>query len=39
VGEFRDTTQGFPKPKDPINLVGDEVDHEKWNGNVKNTLI
>lgn len=29
IGVYRATTQGFPKPKDPGNLVGDEANYEK----------
>ena len=28
VGVYRATTHGFPKPKDPTNLVGDEVNYK-----------
>ena len=31
VGVLRAISQGFPKPKDPTNLQGDEVNYEKWN--------
>ena len=31
VGVYRATAQGFLKPKDPANLVGDEVHYKKWN--------
>lgn len=39
VGVFRATTQGISKPKDPTDLVGDEVHYEKRNTKVKNTLF
>ena len=39
VGVLRATSQGFPKPKDPINLQGDEVHYEKWNAKARNTLF
>ena len=39
VGVLRATIQGFPKPKDPTNLVGDEVNYERWNAKAKNTLF
>ena len=29
VGILRAASQGFPKPKDPANLQGDEVNYEK----------
>jgi hypothetical protein len=32
-------TQGFPKPRDPTNLVGEEYNYEKWNAKAKNTLF
>jgi hypothetical protein len=31
VGVYKAMTQGFPKPKDTANLVGDEEHYEKWN--------
>ena len=39
VGVLRATSQGFPKPKDPANLQGDEVQYEKWNANARNILL
>ena len=39
VGVLRATSQGFPKPKDPTNLQGDEVNYEKWNAKARNTLF
>ena len=39
VGVLRFASQGFPKPKDPTNLQGDEVNHEKWNAKARNTLF
>ena len=39
VGVYRAAAQGFPKPKDPANLVGDEVHYEKWNAKARNTLF
>ena len=29
VGILRAASQGFPKPKDPANLQGDEVNYKK----------
>ena len=29
VGILRAASQGYPKPKDPTNLQGDEVNYEK----------
>jgi hypothetical protein len=39
VGVCRVTTQGFPNPKDPKLLVGDEANYEKWNAKAKNALF
>ena len=39
VGVLRAVLQGFPKPKDPTNLQGDEVQYEKWNAKARNTLL
>lgn len=39
VGVFRATTQGISKPKDPTDLVGDEVHYEKRNTKVKNNSL
>ena len=39
VGVLRAASQGFPKPKDPANLQGDEVNYEKWNAKARNTLF
>jgi hypothetical protein len=39
VGVYRAATQGFPKPKEPANLVGDDVNYEKWNAKARNTLF
>ena len=39
VGVYRATTHGFPKPKDPTNLVGDEANYEKWNAKARNILF
>jgi hypothetical protein len=39
IGAYKATTQGFPEPRDPTNLVGDEYDYEKWNSKAKNTLF
>ena len=35
VGILRATSQGFPKPKDPTHLQGDEVNYEKWNAKAR----
>ena len=39
VEVYRATTQGFPKPREPANLVGDEVNYEKYNTKARNTLF
>jgi hypothetical protein len=39
IGVYKATTQGFTKPRDPTNLVGDEYNYEKWNAKAKNTLF
>ena len=39
VGVLRAATQGCPKPKDPTNLVGDEINYEKRNAKSRNTIF
>jgi hypothetical protein len=39
VRVHRATTQGFTKPKDPANLVSDEVHYEKWNAKARNAIF
>jgi hypothetical protein len=39
VGVYRAAAQGFPKPMDPTNLIGDEVHYEKWNAKARNALF
>ena len=39
VGVLRAASQDFPKPKDPTNPQGDEVNYEKWNAKARNTLF
>ena len=39
IGVLRATSQGFPKPKDPTNLQGNEVNYEKWNAKARNTIF
>ena len=39
VGILRATSQGFPKPRDPTHLQGDEVNYEKWNAKARNTIF
>ena len=38
VGILRATSQGFPKPQDPMHLQGNEVNYEKWNAVTPKTL-
>jgi hypothetical protein len=39
IGVYKAATQGFPEPRDPTNLVGEEFNNEKWNAKAKNTLF
>ena len=39
VGILRAASQGFPKPRDPTHLQGDEVNYEKWNAKALNTIF
>ena len=39
VGILRAASQGFPKSQDPTHLQGDEVNYEKWNAKVQNTIF
>jgi hypothetical protein len=39
IGVYKAATQGFPEPRDPTNLVGEEFNYEKWNAKAKNTLF
>jgi hypothetical protein len=39
IGVYKAATQGFPEPRDPTNLVGEEFNYEKWNAKAKNTLL
>jgi hypothetical protein len=39
VGVYRAIAQGFTKPKDPANLIDDEVHYEKWNAKARNALF
>ena len=36
---LRAASQGFPKPRDPTHLQGDEVNYEKWNAKARNTIL
>ena len=36
---LRAASQGFPTPRDPANLQGDEIHYEKWNAKAQNTLF
>ena len=35
VRVLRAISQGFPTPRDPANLQGDEVYYEKWNAKAR----
>jgi hypothetical protein len=39
TGVYKAVTQGFPEPRDPTNLVGEEYNYEKWNAKAKSTLF
>jgi hypothetical protein len=39
IGVYKAATQGFPKPRDATNLVGDEYNYEQWNAKAKYTLF
>jgi hypothetical protein len=39
IGVNKVATQGFPKPRDPTNIVGEEFKYEKWNTKAKNNLF
>jgi hypothetical protein len=35
IGVYKAATQGFPEPRDPTNLVGDEYNYGNWNAKAK----
>ena len=39
IGILRAASQGFPKPQDVAHPQGDELNYEKWNANVRNTIF
>ena len=39
IGVYKAATQGFPEPRDPTNVVGEEFNYEKWNAKAKNTFL
>jgi hypothetical protein len=39
IGVYKAATQGFPEPKDPTNLVGEEFNYEKWNAKAKTPFL
>jgi hypothetical protein len=39
IGVYKTTTQGFPQPRYATNLLGDEINYEKWNAKTKNTIF
>jgi hypothetical protein len=39
IGVYKSTTQGFPQPRDATNLLGDEINYEKWNAKAKTLFL
>jgi hypothetical protein len=39
IGVYKAATQGFPEPRDPANLVGEEFNYEKWNAEAKTLFL
>ena len=39
IGVYKAATQGFPEPRDPTNLVGEEFNYEKWNAKAKTPFL
>ena len=39
IGVYKAATQGFPEPRDPTNLVGEEFNYEKWNAEAKTLFL
>ena len=39
VGILRAASHGFPRPRNPAQLQGDEVNYEKWNAKACNTIF
>jgi hypothetical protein len=39
IGVYKAATQGFPEPRDPTNLVGEEINYEKWNAKAKTLFL
>ena len=39
VGILRAASHGFPRPRNPTQLQGDEVNYEKWNAKARNTIF
>jgi hypothetical protein len=39
IGVYKAAIQGFPEPRDPTNLVGEEFNYEKRNAKAKNILF
>ena len=39
VGILRPASHGFPRPRNPAQLQGDEVNYEKWNAKACNTIF
>jgi hypothetical protein len=39
IGVYKASTQGFPEPRDPANLIGEEFNYEKWNDKAKTLFL
>ena len=39
VGILRAASHGFPRPRNPTQLQGNEVNYEKWNAKARNTIL
>jgi hypothetical protein len=36
---YKAATEGFPQPRDNTNLLGDEINYEKWNAKPKTLFL
>jgi hypothetical protein len=39
IGVYKAAIQGFPQPRDATNLLGDEINYEKWNTKAKTFFL
>jgi hypothetical protein len=39
IGVYKAATQGFSQSRDATQLLGDEVNYQKWSAKAKNTLF